>query len=352
MAKGDHTENVIPEVGEHHNTESNLGSSPTDSDETSSGEAISTAIIIFVVLIFSTALITITGGTVYAAYGWRGQGSGPNGTLLTAVVGMLSETPVAQYIPEFLINQAITENQCPPVLSTCPPVIECADSSAVTTCKPQREPPCIPEVVPERKCPTEFDPCPAGECRDIQCPTQRPPPSFDMFFKISRDAKTVFEWLNTYPPYSAERLQVVTFLLDETVEKWASAGFMHNCDDQNPWITCTFCNDRYNYIKCVMSNTLIKSMQSDVESALLIPKGTFFDNAKKDMPLIIMTENREYLPYQLDPIFDEIERTIKAFRVETENGRICEVCADFNRLIYDECFSKGKKYTLPSQRSS
>ena len=75
-------------------------------------------------------------------------------------------------------------------------------------------------------------------------------------------SKTVSQWLNLYPPYSKNRLIVVTTLLDDMIEPWALVGSFHRCtadkDNDQFKTTCRICQDRYEYIKCVMSSNLIE----------------------------------------------------------------------------------------------
>jgi hypothetical protein len=71
-----------------------------------------------------------------------------------------------------------------------------------------------------------------------------------MFLNGILDTKTVLEWLNMYPPLSKSRLIVVTTLLDESIEPWALAGFVHSrckssAANRAHNTTCSFRQDRY-----------------------------------------------------------------------------------------------------------
>ena len=62
-----------------------------------------------------------------------------------------------------------------------------------------------------------------------------------------------------YPSYLANRLFILTHLLDQTIEKWALGGFLHKCPSHSNFDTTkwTLCNERYNCIKCVISNIIL-----------------------------------------------------------------------------------------------
>jgi hypothetical protein len=55
--------------------------------------------------------------------------------------------------------------------------------------------------------------------------------------------------------------------LDESIEPWALAGFVHRCSSSAANTahntTCSFCQDRYQYVQCVMSNHLIPEPQTE-----------------------------------------------------------------------------------------
>lgn len=296
--------------------------------------------VLFVVLVY-IALISISGGTVYAIYGWRGDGSGPNGTITSAIKGMV-QTASKQ------LTAVPNTTACPLLVANCPNItckeLACVPSSVTPSCfttpAPRREP-CM-----------EALPCPNGTCRARTCPTRRPAPPIGVFYNSGRDTKTVSEWLNMYPPFSKSRLIVVTTLLEESIEPWALAGFIHRCKDSATYplleTTCTFCQDRYNYIQCIMSNNLIQ----EPHRYAAVDKSYFgepeFLRMRGWLPDIILNDPH-WRPEELDNIFLHIERAFRSFTIKTDvAGRSCKICDDFNRRIYDECFSTdGVRYSFP-----
>ncbi len=179
-----------------------------------------------------------------------------------------------------------------------------------------------------------------------------------MFHNSIRDTKTVSQWLNMYPPLSKSRLIVVTTLLDESIEPWALAGFVHRCKNSaviSPAVpvnrahntTCSFCQDRYDYVQCVMSNNLILEPQTEAAvDKSYFRDGKEFFQMRGWLPEIIYNY---WKTQELDNIFSKIEGAIRSFTVETDiPGKSCRVCTDFNRHIYDKCFAKDGLTYSPS----
>lgn len=282
------------------------------------------------VLIYS-ALIIISGGTVYAIYGWRVPGSMPNGTISQTTSRILATVP---------------NTSCP--VAPCP-TITCKELACIPSLLTS---PCFTTPAPKREPCMEALPCPNGTCRIRTCPTRRPPPPIGVFYNSVRDTKSVSEWLNMYPPYSKSRMIVVTTLLDESIEPWALAGFIHRCKSSDTYplreTTCSYCQDRYNYVKCIMSNDLVHEPQQYAAVDKSYFKEPEFLRMRGWLPDVILNDP-PWRPEELDNIFWNIERAIQSFSIKTDvEGKSCKVCEDFNRSIYDKCFSKdGVRYSFP-----
>jgi len=156
-------------------------------------------------------------------------------------------------------------------------------------------------------------------------------------------SKTVSQWLNLYPPYSKNRLIVVTTLLDDMIEPWALVGSFHRCtadkDNDQFKTTCRICQDRYEYIKCVMSSNLIEE-----HTLPTMAKGMGWFNGDTEF-----TQMRGWLPdfvYQLwsqariDGILARYQQEINVMTVRTTAGASCRVCKDFNRSVFEKCYSR------------
>lgn len=289
------------------------------------------AIGVIAILIYIT-LCAVTGATVYAIYGWKGPGSGGN------IITTDGTTP-----PVFNPCPAVTELPCPP-LPTCQLVngMECQPKLPT--------PPCFVPAAPNcQTCP------PASSCicptsATTTCPPLAPPSpaeqpkSIEIFTRGQRLSKTVSQWLNLYPPYSKNRLIVVTTLLDDMIEPWALVGSIHRCtaaDSNNKQFntTCHICQDRYEYIKCVMSANLIEE-----HTLSTMAKGNGWFNHDPEF-----TQMRGWLPQfvyhlwfdnKMDGIMSRYQQEINAMTVRTTSGSPCRVCKDFNRSVYEKCYSR------------
>lgn len=325
----------------------------TKNSKTSAAEIASRIVFAVFVLFIYLALMGITGGTVYATYGWRGRGS--NGTFIDSVVGMTQVAGETFFPGTQLFNKTNTTTVIPtttpcPLVGTCPPIVGCIERN--DTCIAQPQPPCIPPPVKFREPCLEMLPCRNGTCRAPDCPTPKPELPIEVFRTAQLDTKPVYEWLNFYPTYSSNRLEVVTTLMDELIENWVTEGFFHRCTGNPEYprdtTTCTFCQDRYDYIKCIMSNNIIGPLNPttpiDQLTAAYISPAKFLV-ARQDLAITVMDNKTP--ARTLDYIFDYIERAIKVFAVRTESGGECRVCKDFWRGVLNPCFSDEKQwYTM------
>jgi hypothetical protein len=176
-------------------------------------------------------------------------------------------------------------------------------------------------------------------------------PPIQVFRSAFYENQRVFDLINLYPPHSPNRLEVVTTLLYKTVEQFAMLGQFHRCESSlsnRPLHTtvCSFCNDRYEYIRCVMSNKLVGQFYPDEPPSAnhLVP--IFWETELgKIHDDLVANVYKTCLPRNLDHIFDRIEKMIRPFSVRTASGEVCHVCKDFSKSIYDRCYTKDTRYT-------
>ena len=172
-----------------------------------------------------------------------------------------------------------------------------------------------------------------------------PDPPFTEF-KVALHNKTVVEWINMFPPYSRERLAVVTAMLNESVEKWALAGFVHGCINSYGDYTseCTFCNDRVPYIKCVMSGELTAPINPNGQTHLFIDNNALKNATHEIQDILCNSGHAATATDSLTDHFLNIEKAIEPFQVKRADGIECRICTDFHRKVYDPCFSQWQHF--------
>ena len=171
-----------------------------------------------------------------------------------------------------------------------------------------------------------------------------PPFSETEFKTADLHNKTVVDWINMFPPYSRQRLAVVTTLLNESVDKWAMAGFVHGCMNRDGDYTpkCTICNDRYAYIKCVMSGEVTGPINSNGQTRLFLDDDAL-TNARHNIQDIICNSD-DAATDSLTDHFLNIEKAIEPFQVKRADDIECRICTDFHRKVYDPCFSQWQHF--------
>jgi hypothetical protein len=288
-------------------------------------------VVLTLILIVYAGLMMITGVMVYSAYG--------NGKI--AIEGFTPSNSA--------INVAVITGICP-VDNICP--IDCIKNP--DACIPQSKPPCTPQVWPSRTdCwDSTATNCPNGGCAPPECPmTTTTEPSIQAFRSAFYENQRVVDLINLYPPHSPNRLEVVTTLLYKTVEQFAMLGHFHRCGsslNDRPLHTtiCSFCNDRYEYIRCAMSNNLVGQLYPDEPPSAnhLVP--IFWETELSKMHDDLVTNvYKTCWPRSMDYIFDRIEKMIRPFALKTAAGDECRVCKDFSRAIFDRCYTKDTRYT-------
>ena len=301
------------------------------------------AIVVSAILIY-VILCSITGSTIYAIYGWKGPGSGPDGNIITAFQGM-AEVATQQIFPVTTTNDLVPIQQqiipCPPVVQIpCPQYPTCQLTNGME-CQPKLPPPPCYHL-PAPVCPT----CPSRPpciCQSTPCPALPVSRPIDEFTRGQRMSKTVSQWLNYYPPYSKNRLIVATTLLDDMIEPWALVGSFHRCtaDSNNDILktTCNICQDRYEYIKCVISSPLIEdnSLPTMAKSNGWFSLDTEFTSMRGWLPEFVY---HGWSRIHFDGIMARYQREIDTMTVRTTSGKVCRVCTDFNRNVFDKCISR------------
>lgn len=219
------------------------------------------------------------------------------------------------------------------------------------TCKPR------PWPQTNNKCPI-YEPCDPSTCPEPNCSESRDRSAntIDRFFNGFIEQKSVFEWLDMYAPNSKERLQVVTTFLEHILDKWAWAGHVHRCWHGNiPGVgqvhrdteICSFCNDRYRYIDCVMSEELASGSSRPLES---VDDDFIFNSVStKVAASVYMSPHVDLMALKGRPAskhpfsiflpiyFKKIDEIRNAFQVTTVSGKTCSICSDFNTTVYSRC---------------
>ena len=244
--------------------------------------------------------------------------------------------------------------------NTCAPIYVCGSTTCIpsTDCKGRSD-------TEMAACPNCTTACPTTTCQ----PHYRIKPFPDVLhLKESKilDTYPVVDLLNNFPPFSSSRFAVVTKLMEDTVEKWALKSFAIRCDgkesdentgdDGHTYLTkCSFCNDRYSYIRCIMTNKIIGREDAAEESDTLYypdrdPK-LFQDRANWLTSIIMTSDLIEYngkvldkseLNAKLKLAFDEIQKTIRPLWMKTAAGTVCRVCADFNVTMFNRCLDSTR----------
>ena len=334
----DSDENVTDEEENQSQLPDDLNTSPktpkTNDEDSEIG--LTTEVVVTLILIIYAGLMMTTGVMVYSAYG--------------SVEIAPSNTAIDH-------ADVIITGICP-VNDICPS--NCIKES--DACISQSKPPCVPQVWPSSRTScwdSVATNCPNGGCAPPECPatnslmtaTSTEEPPIQVFRTAFYENQRVFDLINLYPPHSPNRLEVVTTLLYKTVEQFAMLGQFHRCESSlsgRPVHTtvCSFCNDRYEYIRCVMSNKLVGQFYPDEPPSAnhLVP--IFWETELGQIHDDLVTNlYKTCLPRNLDYIFDRIEKMIRPFSVRTASGEVCRVCQDFSKSIYDRCYTKDTRYT-------
>ena len=349
---------------------------PETEEENSIGDVVSLIAIGFLFVVICVVVMVITGGLVYGAFGWTGAGSGPNGTFFTRMAGMMTHAANTIVTPGYSAGspENDTATRSCPQFGTCPPVFGCIGYG----CRTQAPPTCIPfTTLPPAGCPVpdDVEKCSDDQCRKQVCPTPRPPPPSIQFFRNSpHDLLPVWRWLDMYPPYSWQRLEVVTTLLEESLEPWVSSTFAIRClkpdekyephqkDEPGKNVQCAICKDRYDYVKCVMSSNLFQDNQRT--RVVEYPTKRELDMAQRNVSQLLTQwdpvplASPEWIKW--DHLNDKLVKVITSYNVRTNRTHWCRVCSDFpadgtGPRVFGPCFGhegnlKGGYYS-PEERA-
>ena len=288
-----------------------------------------------------------------------------------------NSSPVIPVIPaSFVFPTDPPDSAC---TTTCAPTYSCSDPcvKVVPPCKPR-------DAAQNATCPQDCVKSCAAQNSSCTAYPIRPFASISAFYNSPEEALgkyTVMDLFNNFPPYSKDRFLAVTKILQETAEKWAESGFVHRCNEDlrtKPTAApmentkCSFCKDRYDYIKCIMkSNKLTQRDPSavgtdrnnpiSVTDLLYFPeRGNLYSPSTDLLPLVIMTtgglklqpgvrfpDNASYLNLAkpmndlLKMIFREIQKTTRSLWVMNDEGKACRVYQDFNVTMYNKCLQSG-----------
>lgn len=239
-----------------------------------------------------------------------------------------------------------------------------------------------PETTPPPPCPgpprsmaCEAPYCPQGQCRHQVLCSDSPPP-IELFRTADLLTKRIPEWINTYPPLSVERYEVVNTLLAASYDKWAIEGTLSHAmgSVMNPQSTpfkpeikpCSMCTpiDRYNYIDCVVTNkidtfhlgSVLQVQDSDTQhswaQALLGHLASVGVTGPSDNASIKFAADIN----KLKPLMDYVRIVMDSYDVKTANGRLCRACPSFNATYYERCRRKfvldRSKYTKQGWKRS
>ncbi|KAI9552453.1 hypothetical protein GHT06_022819 [Daphnia sinensis] len=198
------------------------------------------------------------------------------GLILMVVSGL-----VVYYVfcvpPQPSTGNAVIDNKvdvsavCPPPVppTNCPaPPDDLPLCNFAPTCPPIPAVPCT-NVAPQacRPCPTH-PPCTAWNCQPVVCPTAAPIHVPNIIGNLSTYDMTntkAIDLIRRYPPNSYERLQVAVQLMDFSIEWWVNLLTIRNCHFDKRKV-CTFCKDRYRYLRCIVENELESNRYTDRES--------------------------------------------------------------------------------------
>ena len=329
----DSDENVTDEEENQSQIPDDLNTSQANDEDSEIG--LTTEVVVTLILIIYAGLMMTTGVMVYSAYG----------------------------SVEIATNNTVIDHHADVIITGICPVNDICPSSCIKdpdACISQSKPPCVPQVWPSSRTScwdSVATNCPNGGCAPPECPTNSlmtatstEQPSIQVFRTAFYENQRVFDLINLYPPHSPNRLEVVTTLLYKTVEQFAMLGQFHRCESSlsgRPLHTtvCSFCNDRYEYVRCVMSNQLVGQFHPDEPPSAnhLVP--IFWETELGQIHDDLVTNlYKTCLPRNLDYIFDRIEKMIRPFSVRTASGEVCRVCQDFSKTIYDRCYTKDTRY--------
>lgn len=179
--------------------------------------------------------------------------------------------------------------------------------------------PCQPECRPENCMnSTSYDcpPIPAAPPTSTQVPP----------FHLSPEqlaSRTVLEWVTSYPPNSYGRLQVLTQLMEFGVENYVNKMSRRNCD--NPFKICTFCQDRFEFLRCAMKMKITGNKfgyrNTNKMSALSA-------NFAKDFSYNAYYYSKHWKSYLTAKHYEEVTAAYQAFWFVSDDGSECHWCRE------------------------
>lgn len=347
---------------------------PPDLNENNESDPVSWALIGIGITLVYLVLSIASGGIVYAAFSPKLEKT--NSTLFTKLSDFIDLGT------SYVLNKTKTKpNQPAPVLNinwtmqlyentnwTCPDnkgsclmttlnVSKCITINpdrpllqANQTCIPQPKPPCIPQLWPnvtscrpviranhpgrrEKCCSDEscYKPSKPGDSKVETCEYPICPKVESTKFTIEDfrnspflDAHSWFYWLNLFKKYSPERLEVVTTLMERTVEELNRATMSHRCKTYHyggykyAQESCQICKNRYDYIECVMNNELENPVVPELKVELFS-----LDELKRlerSVVKVVYGFDTKDID-EMNPFYERFERLQNASKVKTKDGK-------------------------------
>jgi len=170
---------------------------------------------------------------------------------------------------------------------------------------------------------------------------------------------TFLDSVMKYPVNSMDRLRVITKYMELYVEPAIAAYSKRSCDRKTDEKLvrkqdrlCTFCQDRYEYIRCVLSKN-VKRYRWDDTKEYKVPAfpqapsywevfSTFATAAER-----FSTGYKDEFNWYEDngkSLYTTIRKVKKAFWLATEHGEECQICTDLDETVHSECIREGAKW--------
>lgn len=313
---------------------------------------LSTVIAAVLILIFYLVIAVITGAIVYAVFSSNGKHFESN----------LRE--MIQHATSYVLNDEqrdVTHRDwwmCP-VHGVCPidrGACFVVKDKASTSCKSRPKLPCVPQAWPTATpCPGHSHSEVSKSCGASSCPPPTCAPramTMQEFRNSWLESRSWAGWLREFPPGSPERLEIVTSLLEEVLEKFIRSVMVHRCENSKDYKyykeVCDLCRDRYDYINCAMSNELVENSNSTIKAERFYSSDLsrmendvtkmVYGNDEKDGMLISEAIR------SLEKIRDA--STLYLYR-KGANGKYptCQICSGFNiKTVFNRCMYLTTKY--------
>ena len=147
---------------------------------------------------------------------------------------------------------------------------------------------------------------------------------------------TVLQWVSMYPVNSPERLWILTQLMEYGVEPYVTTMTRRSCKEGLPFDLCTFCQDRYEFLRSAMK-TKVKTNKYGYKTSNKMSRMT--KEFKKDFALNAYWYSLDWFDYLTREHFKNIIANYQAFHFVADNGEECSWCNDFDHMKYVLCIN-------------